>query len=308
MSDPQHPAFEDIADLSEGLLGADGAATVQAHLDECAECGSVVEALGNVSLLLADAGSTAPMPELVASRLDDALDRAQAERAAGVVSLTDRRATSSSDKPSRTSAPAGTAGTGSARGGDSSGVRQRRPGLLIGGAAAAAALVISVGAGRLLLDGFDSGTSVSSAEDNSAGQAGPEFPSAPEAASGGADADTESTNKDAMGNGAAPSPAPGRGESDQASPRLNPDNLVIYASRLDRAAPNDLVPLASQLAGYANRCATLSQLRRKADESQTFTAARWRGQRALVSLDAAASRVSVYDCETPPNLLYSTGY
>ncbi|MGI8887670.1 MAG: hypothetical protein ACR2GB_01660, partial [Nocardioidaceae bacterium] len=67
MSDPQHPAFEDIADLSEGLLGAEGAATVQAHLDECAECGSVVEALGTVSLLLADAGSTAPMPELVAS-------------------------------------------------------------------------------------------------------------------------------------------------------------------------------------------------------------------------------------------------
>ncbi len=92
MTAAEHPPIEQIADLQAGLLPADQAAEVSAHLADCSACTDVGERLTDVSGLLAEAGrQPVTMPDQVANSIEAAINRASAERAAGVPSLADRR-------------------------------------------------------------------------------------------------------------------------------------------------------------------------------------------------------------------------
>jgi hypothetical protein len=76
-----HVRAEQVADLLEGLLPDAEAATVAAHLDECAECANLHTRLTELpATLLAE--PVPPMPADVAARLDAALAEAASERLA----------------------------------------------------------------------------------------------------------------------------------------------------------------------------------------------------------------------------------
>lgn len=75
-----HVSAEQVADLREGVLPDAEAATVAAHLDECAECAHLQTRLTELSTMLA-AEPAPSMPPDVALRLDAALAEAAAERA-----------------------------------------------------------------------------------------------------------------------------------------------------------------------------------------------------------------------------------
>jgi hypothetical protein len=70
--EPPHLDAEVIADLQLGLLDGDSAAHAQAHLDECATCRGVGEALTQVSRTLADLPPVT-VPDAVAARWAAAL-------------------------------------------------------------------------------------------------------------------------------------------------------------------------------------------------------------------------------------------
>jgi hypothetical protein len=84
-----HPAYETLAELAEGLLEDDQAASVKAHLDSCADCQGRSADLADVSRLLAEA-SVPSMPAELASRIDSAI-AAESLNNATVVSLEQRR-------------------------------------------------------------------------------------------------------------------------------------------------------------------------------------------------------------------------
>ncbi|GLW64627.1 hypothetical protein Arub01_28710 [Actinomadura rubrobrunea] len=86
---PAHLDYETLADLAEGLLDDDQAASATAHLDTCAECRERSEELSDVSRILAEAPVPA-MPADLASRIDSAL-AAESMHNAAVVSLEQRR-------------------------------------------------------------------------------------------------------------------------------------------------------------------------------------------------------------------------
>lgn len=91
-----HPTIEAIADYRDGLLAAGQQASVAAHVRRCADCRAALQAVGEVSTILAAASAdVAPMPTHVATRLDEALcqavaDRDGADRAGTVVPLEGR--------------------------------------------------------------------------------------------------------------------------------------------------------------------------------------------------------------------------
>jgi len=145
----EHPPIQQIADLRAGLLSPDQAADTSAHLAGCADCSEVSERLAEVSEVLAEAGrQPITMPSDVAESLDAAINRASAERAAGVPSLADRRTTESTE-----ARPA----------------RRRRAPLLLGAAAAVVALVAS---GAVLQNNLSNpGSSSDSAAGGAAGTA-----------------------------------------------------------------------------------------------------------------------------------------
>ena len=101
-----HPTVETIADYRAGLLHPPHQDSVLAHLSGCADCTAADQAVAEVSAILADASAdVVPMPADVATRLDEALRQAGAERAdaargATVVPL-DRRAPSEASQRSR---------------------------------------------------------------------------------------------------------------------------------------------------------------------------------------------------------------
>jgi hypothetical protein len=86
---PAHYDHDTLADLAEGLLEEDRAASVAAHLDLCAECQERSADLADVSRILAEA-PVPSMPAELASRIDSAI-AAESLNSATVVSLERRR-------------------------------------------------------------------------------------------------------------------------------------------------------------------------------------------------------------------------
>ncbi|GAA3213194.1 anti-sigma factor family protein [Actinocorallia longicatena] len=83
-----HLDYDVLADLAEGLLDETTTRAVEAHLDDCEECGRKLDDLSAVSQLLASAPMPV-MPESLAAKLDEAL-MAEAAKAP-VASLAARR-------------------------------------------------------------------------------------------------------------------------------------------------------------------------------------------------------------------------
>ncbi|WUH99370.1 hypothetical protein OHR68_38715 [Spirillospora sp. NBC_00431] len=86
---PAHLDYDVLADLAEGLLEDDEAASVNAHLDTCAECRDLSADLVDVSRLLAEAPAPS-MPAELAERIDTAI-AAESLNNTAVVSLEERR-------------------------------------------------------------------------------------------------------------------------------------------------------------------------------------------------------------------------
>lgn len=86
---PAHYDYDALADLAEGLLEDDEAASVNAHLDTCAECRERSADLADVSRILAEA-PVPSMPAELASRIDSAIAAESLDNAT-VVSLERRR-------------------------------------------------------------------------------------------------------------------------------------------------------------------------------------------------------------------------
>jgi len=86
---PAHLDYDVLADLAEGLLENDQAASVNAHLDACAECRDRSADLADVSRILAEA-PVPSMPAELAERIDTAI-AAESLNNATVVSLEQRR-------------------------------------------------------------------------------------------------------------------------------------------------------------------------------------------------------------------------
>lgn len=84
-----HLDYDTLADLAEGLLEDDLAASANAHLDTCAECRDRSADLADVSRILAEAPLPS-MPAELAKRIDSAL-AAESLHTATVVSLEQRR-------------------------------------------------------------------------------------------------------------------------------------------------------------------------------------------------------------------------
>ena len=86
---PAHLDHDVLADLAEGLLEDDEAASVNAHLDTCADCRDLSADLVDVSRILAEA----PVPSIpaeLAERIDTAI-AAESLNNATVVSMEQRR-------------------------------------------------------------------------------------------------------------------------------------------------------------------------------------------------------------------------
>ncbi|MFD0683960.1 anti-sigma factor family protein [Actinomadura fibrosa] len=86
---PAHLDYDILADLAEGLLEDDRAASVNAHLDTCAECRDRSADLADVSRILAEA-PVPSMPAELAERIDTAI-AAESLNNATVVSMEQRR-------------------------------------------------------------------------------------------------------------------------------------------------------------------------------------------------------------------------
>ncbi|MFB4301128.1 anti-sigma factor family protein [Actinomadura sp. NTSP31] len=86
---PAHLDYDVLADLAEGLLEGDQAASVNAHLESCAECRDRSADLADVSRILAEA-PVPSMPAELAERIDTAI-AAESMHNATVVSMEQRR-------------------------------------------------------------------------------------------------------------------------------------------------------------------------------------------------------------------------
>ncbi|RAY14716.1 hypothetical protein DPM19_13285 [Actinomadura craniellae] len=87
---PAHLDYDTLAELAEGLLDHEHAASANEHLDDCAECRERSAELADVSRILAEAPAP-DMPADLAARLDAAI-MAEAMSSSTVTSLTHRRA------------------------------------------------------------------------------------------------------------------------------------------------------------------------------------------------------------------------
>jgi hypothetical protein len=84
-----HLDYEMLADLAEGILDEDMAASATEHLADCGECRDRSAELADVSRLLAES-AVPPMPEKLAARIDAAI-AAESVSTATVASLQARR-------------------------------------------------------------------------------------------------------------------------------------------------------------------------------------------------------------------------
>lgn len=88
MTSPDHLSRDQISDLLAGVLPAAEAMAANAHLAGCAECGNRRDELLAVTARLGEeATEPIAMPADVAAALTAAIDRASAERSAGVRTL-----------------------------------------------------------------------------------------------------------------------------------------------------------------------------------------------------------------------------
>ncbi|MEO3765767.1 hypothetical protein [Streptomyces sp. B5E4] len=72
-ADDGHPEVEELADLAEGLASPARSQQLHHHLDECATCREIQEALDGVRGLLGSLPEPGPMPAEIAGRIDAAL-------------------------------------------------------------------------------------------------------------------------------------------------------------------------------------------------------------------------------------------
>ncbi|MFI0356573.1 anti-sigma factor family protein [Actinomadura sp. 9N407] len=86
---PAHYDYDTLADLAEGILEDDQAASVSEHLESCAECRDRSADLADVSRILAEA-PVPSMPAELAARIDSAI-AAESLSTATVVNLEQRR-------------------------------------------------------------------------------------------------------------------------------------------------------------------------------------------------------------------------
>jgi len=310
MNDFLHPTIDEIADLHGQLLEPDEAAVIEGHLAGCADCACVLVALDDVSALLLDVGAEqVALPASVAADLDAALDRAGAERAAGVSALADRRtsdAVSPSPAPSLSPAPS--------RGSSRTASRQRSSWVWLAAAAVTAVIAIPTGLGML-----SGGSSDDSATDSAGAEQAPAdtrsqqdgVAGAPGSGGGGAKPDNGSRAGDGANQERDPQDQDPTGaccpETDidlSGEERLNPRNLAGFAV----AAKIDVLEAKPTPRLRARQCATFERFDKAADKAEFAAPARWRGSQAVVFVDTQASSVAVYDCMTPGELLYRTGY
>ncbi|WP_181786362.1 hypothetical protein [Streptomyces phytophilus] len=189
-SDDGHPEVEELADLSEGLTSPTRSQQLHRHLDECATCREIQEALDGVRGLLGTLPDPGPMPAEIAGRIDAAL-AAEARYDADVSAVDVSRETAppapqvpapreAVSRETRTARahrrPAGhrPEATGPGR-------RARRwPRVLLGAAGAVAIVALSIVLVQLPTgDGDDSGTSeTSAAQENAQGDAQKNAPKA----------------------------------------------------------------------------------------------------------------------------------
>lgn len=265
-----HLTVETIADYRAGLLHPPHQDSVLAHLSGCPDCTAADQAVAEVSAILADASAdVVPMPADVATRLDEALRQAGAERAdaargATVVPL-DRRAPSAASQRSR-----------------------RRTWPLL---AAAAVAVVAVG--TVVIDDLDLPTDRSAdssvAADASAGDVADDAPADPAPGAGAAESGAESGLN--SNNGTDNSVAPSRSRLT----RLSAASLPQYAAGLTPANPEQ--PRVSR------RCAPA-----QAPAGGVISTVRWRGEPATLVVDRKARQATVLDCETASTVLFRTGY
>ncbi|MBA2445233.1 MAG: hypothetical protein H0V49_07880 [Nocardioidaceae bacterium] len=280
MNESGHPTLDEISDLHAQVLEPHAAASVQGHVDRCADCADSLAALDAVSAELAGVGADlAAMPASVAADLDAVLERASAEREAGIPSLAARRAPDVS-QPSRTAS--------------------RRPKwILIGAAAAVAVIAIPTALNNLDLGSGSADQATAGSADNLSQRDADRPNASDEAEKGGGDG--EANNLEEGGVTGSPTPAD---EADMVE-RLNRRNLAAFATRAEFAQDG---PVQGSLLEIAARCATYRSFTSTDDERSFAAPVRWRGKRAVVLVDQAASSVSVFDCRTPTELLYSTDY
>lgn len=280
MNDTGHLTLDEIADLHGQLLEPIEAAQVEAHLGDCADCASLLDALDDVSVMLLDAAAdSAALPASVAADLDTALDRAQAEREAGISVLADRRESDAAHSFAAT---------------------RQRPSrwILVGAAAAAAVIAVPVGLG--ILDNASTGDADSSSADVGQARSALEEDSRVEGgeAAGGAGGASNS-GPDGGDSEAKLSPTTSPAPQDLPAKRLNPENVADFALSADSSLEASVPPA---------RCSTYHRLGIANARAALAVPARWRGKRAVVLLDRKASSVSVYDCMNPGELLYETRY
>ncbi len=264
-----HPTIDTIADYHAGLLQPPHHESVAAHLSRCADCTAALDAVGEVSTVLAEAGGgVVSMPDDVAHRLDEALrraagERADADRSGAVVPL---------ERPAAAGAP--------------SGGRRRSWPLL---AAAAAVLVV---VGTAVVGDLDLSPGPS-ADSSVAGRA------APEDASVDAAVDGEDEQP-----GAASESAGGQLESEPPVPKqrrlaaLSAASLPQYAESLTGPEQS-----SGSLAPASEGCAEVP-----APADDVVSVARWQGSPAVVVVDPQARTATVFDCETASEVLFRTGY
>ncbi|MFF0725033.1 anti-sigma factor family protein [Streptomyces sp. NPDC004134] len=182
-ADDGHPEVEELADLAEGLASPARTQQLHRHLDECATCREIQEALDGVRGLLGSLPEPAPMPADIAGRIDAAL-AAEARYDADVSAVdvsretapsatqvpAPREAVSRETRPSRSHRrPSGhrTDATGPGR-------RARRwPRALLGAAGAAALVALTVVLIQLpeTGDGDDSAADMTASQEQSQGNA-----------------------------------------------------------------------------------------------------------------------------------------
>lgn len=268
MTAPQHPPIELVADLDEGLLPAEQAAAVTAHLASCPQCVASRESLHGVSSVLAAEGA-APwaMPPEVVGRLDSALQRANAERAAGVTPIGAARQPPS---PGPATAPTPEAASPS----------RRRPLMML---AAAAAVVVIAGAAIGGWQGLRGG----------GGSSAPNAGGAPAVQHSTTHGDGSSSSDEAPpGNHEAPNQ---QGPAARA-PAVSRATLAGLATQLTDA---DTAP--TPLDG---RCARPGDL----GSADIVSLVTWSHHPAVLVVDPSARQAIVVGCHDGSHHLYSTGF
>lgn len=271
-----HPTIETIADYHSRLLQPQQAASVAAHLSGCADCTAASHAVREVSTILAEQGAeVVHMPDHVATRLDEALrqagaERVGADRAGSVVPMERRTATTA--EPARRTWP-----------------------LL----AAAAAVLVAVGTavlGDLDLSPGGSADSSVAADAPAQERAGSDGDAGAAAGSGGPA--PEGTGKEALETASGP--------SKHQLPPLSPARLPEYADRLAESpaqTDGNLYPAS------APPCAEVSVAPQvSAVAANVVSTVRWRGSPAVVVIDRAARTATVFDCKTASVVLFRTKY